>query len=191
MPTDLAKEIAKHVSAAFGGAKEKVWEHRDEPETHAVDVLSCADAPKKGYTSYSTVTLHSTPVDIGGKQVLTELAGVAETEVEEFADVLGTAAFYVMKDGWTAAPGAVLKNVVKDYGLSDTLVHLLLVPPFPWTSELNAFESSSGKTVNWLLAMPVSESERRFREENGFDELEDIFDEKSVEYFDLDRKPAV
>lgn len=192
MPTKLDKEIAKHVSAPFGcREKPKIWEHRDETDKYAVDVLSCADVPKKGYTSFSTVTLHHTPVDVRGNPVLTELAGVVETTVKEFENVLGTAAFYVIKDGWTAVPGAVLRDVVGDYGLSRTHIHLLLVPPFPWTEELNEFKASSGESIHWLLAMPISESERQFLEDKGFDELEDIFAEKEIPYFDLERDPAV
>ncbi|MDQ4131502.1 MAG: suppressor of fused domain protein [Actinomycetota bacterium] len=183
-----AREVAHTAAAAFGGTP-SIHRYHDEPETHAVDILSCGERPRHGYTCYSTVDLHRAPNALEEKDIRVELAGVAEAEVSRFPNVLATAAFCVMKDGWLCAPGVVFPSLLSEYELSDELEHVLWVPPFPW-ERLAEVSLSGGARIHWLLAVPISESERRFLEDAGYDHLEREFADREIDYFDLSR-PAV
>jgi len=72
------------------------------------------------------------------------------------------------------------------YDQSLTMKHLMFVTPFLWDEELSAIEYES-KTVAWLLAIPISETERVYAEEKGYEALEDLFEKKQIDIFDLDR----
>ena len=77
----------------------------------------CLDRPTAGFATYSTIGLHEAPNLLDGKDIRVEVAGVADTAVVEFANLLATAAFYVIKDSWLCAPGVVFPGLVSDYGL--------------------------------------------------------------------------
>lgn len=46
-------------------------------------------------------------------------------------------------------------------------------------------------TAHWLLAVPIAESERRLLLSEGYDALEELFEERDVAYYDLNRRPVV
>lgn len=170
---------------AFGGTRSvtRMW---DEGEANSVDVLACADAPNPGYTTYSTVSLHAAPNLLDDRNTPVELAGVARTSVEAFINLIATTAFFVIKDGWLAAPGVVFPDLVAAYGLSPRLHHVLLVPPFPWP-ELGSVQVADGSSVHWLTCVPISESERQLLLAIGFDRFEAELERHDVAWFDLDR----
>ena len=74
----------------------------------------------------------------------------------------------MIKDNWLAAPGVVFPELVDEYELSPALRHLLWVPPFPWEA-LAEVGVEEGLAVHWLVALPISDSERRYLEVDGFD----------------------
>jgi hypothetical protein len=153
-------------------------------------MLICNDCPLPGLTTYSTVTLHEAPNELNGTVVRVELAVVAPRASENYPDMLAMAAFNVLKDGWLAAPGVVFDSIMKYYDLSSALDHILWTPPFPW-SKLGSATIDDDLTVQWLLAVPISESERLFLLEHGYDQLEAVFAENEIQYFDLERLPVV
>jgi hypothetical protein len=60
---------------------------------------------------------------------------------------------------------------------------------WPRNDDLTTLELE-GKTVAWLLGVPISDGERSFAEENGGDALEALFEEHQIDIFDLTR-PSV
>jgi len=42
-----------------------------------------------------------------------------------------------------------------------------------------------------MLAVPISESERLYVLDNGFNRLQELFIDREVEYWDLNRRPVV
>jgi hypothetical protein len=48
-----------------------------------------------------------------------------------------------------------------------------------------------GITAHWLLAIPISESEREFLVREGYDAFEALLADNDVEYWNLDRAPLV
>ncbi len=186
---EVGRFLARVAAKAFGG-EPHVDRYYDEAESRFIDVLSCADRPAEEYSTYSTLGLHRTANLMEGVDIRVEVAGVAPTQATAFPNMLATAAFYVMKDGWLCAPGVVFPNLVREYDLSSTVEHVLWTPPFAW-EELSAVEVDGDTAVHWLQAVPISEGERRLLVEHGFDVLESLFVEHEVEYFDLERPSLV
>lgn len=186
--TSEARRVAKSAAAVFGGVA-SVQRFYDADESHSIGILTCKGAPQGSFFTYSTVGVHEVPNLLDDKEVRVELAGVAASAETEYQNMLATAAFQVLKEGWLAAPGVVFPDLVSEYGLSESLEHLLWVPPFPW-EELNAVEVSSTLTVHWLLGVPIAESERRLLIDQGYSALTRLLEEHDVEYYDLHRQPV-
>jgi hypothetical protein len=187
--TESARAAARTAAAAFGG-KPEVRTYWDRDEAHSVDILDCNDRPNPGFVSYSTLGVHLLPNKVDADDIRVEMAGVAGTDVAEFPNLLATAAFYVIKDRWLCAPGVVFPSMLNEYKLSSTLEHIMWAEPFPW-EQLGSVEVGGGLTIHWLLAIPISEAERRFLMDRGFYELEKIFIDREIEYFDLNRPSAI
>jgi hypothetical protein len=174
---------------AIGGAHRRLGRWADPREENTVSILTCVDSPSTGYSTYSTVSLHEHENRLDGRDIRTELAGVAETTVTAYPDVLSTAAFYVIKDQWLVAPGVVFPGLLLDYELGTEMEHIMWAPPFPW-APLQSVEISPDLTVHWLVAVPIYESERQFLLLNGYFEFEDRLEAGDTQYFDL-RRPRV
>jgi hypothetical protein len=186
---ETARAAARAAAAAFGG-KPEVRAYYDRDETHSVDIMQCGDRPTPGFVTYATLGVHTVTNKVDDDDIRVEMAGVADAGVDEFPNLLATAAFYVLKDRWLCAPGVVFPSLLKEYNLSSTLEHLMWVEPFPW-EQLGSVDVGGGLTIHWLLAIPISESERQFLLDNGFWKLERLFIDREVEYFDLNRRPIV
>ena len=158
----------------------------DDGETASVDLATAVDTPTPGFSTCSTVSLHGAVNMVGGRDVRVELVGVAGAEYETFPNVVATTAFFVIKNGWAAHPGAVFPNVLGGYGLPSALAHVVLTPPFAWEG-LSDAALIGGVDVQWLGVVPISEGEARIIAAEGFDAFETLF--QDADYFDLERPP--
>lgn len=183
-----SRHLAKTAAEAFGGTA-SVHRYYDEDESHSVGILECEGTPQEGFRTYSTIGVHESPNFIDEADVRVELAGVAPAALTLFPNLLATAGFQVNKEGWLAAPGVVFPGLVSQFNLSETLDHILWVEPFPWEN-LGSVEASQQITAHWLLAIPISESEREFLQEEGYFALEALFEQHEVAYYDLAREPV-
>ena len=187
---ETARAAARSALEAFGGGTLQVARYYDEPEEHSVNILHCADRPGVGFDSYSTVDLHLVENWLEGDDIRVELACVVESSASAMANVLATAAFNVMKDGWLAAPGVVFPDLLSEYDLSETFRNVLWMEPFVH-QQLSEVDLGDGLRAHWLMAMPISEAERRFLVSEGYFELERRFEAAQVEYWNLNREPLV
>jgi antitoxin YqcF len=179
-------DVREVAALAFGGAPQVVPAGGGgEP---AFAVLTCADAPAPGLASHSTVTLHEARNMVDGISRPVELAGVAPAAALGFRDALASAAASIVADGWLAAPGVVYADLLD--GLSPTLPHVLLVEPFVWP-ELTRVRVREGVEVHWLLAVAISEPERRLLRRSGDAALLAQLGRRRVPYWDLERPSAV
>jgi hypothetical protein len=183
--------IASYAGAAFGGTP-RFTEYTENALHFEVDILSCADRPVPGVTSYSTVGLSGHPMigPDGEFPVRLELAGACESDVDRYPDLLADAAFWVVRTGGVYYPGAVILNGVSRHIASVTMQHLYLTTPFLWQDRLKTLDCGSIR-VSWLLAVPISESERSYLIQRGLSALEDLLEEHEVDIFDLNRSPVV
>jgi hypothetical protein len=182
-------EVARRAAAVIGGTAQ-VHEYWNDGDRNRIAILSVQDQPAKGWATYSTVGLHRAPNILDDRDVRVEMIGMAAGAVEAFPNVIASAAFFVIKNHWLCAPGVIFPDVLDGYEVSKTLRHLVWATPFPWPA-LNGFSTSSGLDVHWLLAIPISDSERALIVENGFDRFEDLMERRDVPYFDLERIPIV
>lgn len=185
--THEGKAIARSLAATFGGRPSvNVW--WDEPETTSVAILRCDGAPQEGVSSFATVNLSDHAIAAGGGpgDLRVEIVGASATRTREFPNVISTCAFSVIKDGWAIAPGAIFPDVVAMYGISRTLRHVLFAPPTLWGDGPTTIRFEA-KTVAFLMAVPISERERAYAEENGSDALEALFERAQIDVYDIDR----
>jgi hypothetical protein len=186
---ETGRAAARAPAAAVGGKPLTIDNYADVDESHHVDILSCKDRPSPGLVSYSTLGVHLVPNLLDDEDFRVELAGIAEDTVEKFPNLLSTAAFYVIKDRWHVAKGIVFEDLVTRYKLSKTLQHLMWVEPHEW--EELAGVDVGGLSINWMLAVPISESERQYLFDNGYHKLQELFIDREVEYWDLNRRSVV
>jgi antitoxin YqcF len=180
------KTIAKTTAGIFGG-NPRVIEYLNADETSRIGVLHSADRPEKGLTSYATIGLSdlSLPRDID-PPLGVEFLGVAESDYP-YAEVLSTAAFFVMNDGWEPEPGACFRDIVRMQIPDTELPHLYFTDPSVYWDQEFASRVIGEKTVAWLLAIPISEAEAEYALENGGDALESLFEENEIDITDLER----
>lgn len=191
-PSPDNKQIARHLAAAFGG-NPQVAEYLHDTESLTVNILWCDDRPRVGLVSYSTITLSDYELfDVGGVvfPVRVELAGLCSVKESAFANVLASAAFCMMRSRRLYTPGSVLPDYVKEYFPSTTVPHLYLTAPFVWVDTLTTLNCAT-KTVTWLLAMPISEPERRLLESSSDDDLESLLEQEGADISDLYRTSVV
>ncbi|AZZ41015.1 suppressor of fused domain protein [Acidipropionibacterium jensenii] len=160
-----------------------------------VDVLTCHNAPVPGWTTWSTVTLHTQPNELpmaSGEslEIRAELMAVGLPDSDVMGKVLGSCAFAVLQDHWMMAPGVVFGDVVSLYDPQTTTPHIVWCHPFTAT-ELGAVDIEDDLTVHWLVAMPITEAERQWLEAHDYDAFANLLDEHEVTYSDLRRKSVV
>lgn len=191
-PFDKAPESGRAIAAAaynaFGGVRKVLRIH--DGDDGFTDVLRCEDSPVEGWASYSSLTLHRSQNRVKDQDIRVEIAGVCDAEIEGFAEAIADACAAVQRGDWVAAPEILFADVIGDRIPRTRFPHMLLCPPYPWES-LSRLELPGGGTVHWLLAFPISESERQFFLREGFDPLETLFLERQTEYFDLERESEV
>jgi hypothetical protein len=184
--SDANKIIAKAIAEAFGG-RPSVTRYWDDAHAHHVDVATLHDHPHPAVSSYATIGLSDWPLPRRppDDSLRVELLGACRTKHEVFGNILASAAFCVINSQWACSPGAIFTNVVSAYHQS-SMAHLLFVPPFLWEEQFETLRLST-KTVAWLLVVPISDAERSFAESQGSEALEGLFEQRSIDIYDLDR----
>ena len=183
------KKIAGHVDIVFGGDW-GVAEYSTPDEKTWINVLSSPDRPDEGLISFCTIGLSDhMHQDRAEPPLGVEILAV--NPHQEFADVLAGAGFHAIKNGWTLEPGTLILGVVEEHMPGVTVPHLLLGDPFLWDDGAFGSRALSGKTVAWLLGMPVSTGEMDYLRQHGFSALEDRFEDAQPDLFDLGRSSVV
>jgi antitoxin YqcF len=184
--SDRGKLAARELMRTWG-AKPEVFRHWDEDKRNFVDVATCRNSPVEGVTAAGTLGLSDHELGLNGVRV--ELIGAFPREFAHGANVLATCAFNAFKDSHPVRPGAIHPDVLSLYRSSPPLPHVLFVDPFLWDDGPHTL-TIEGLALAWLMAVPISEGERRFAEEQGADALTSRFEDRKIDIFDLCR-PAV
>jgi len=185
--TDENKAIARAISDAFG-SRPSVVRYWDDAHAHHVDIASVVDHPYPAISAYATIGVSDSLLaqKDADESLRVEMLGACRTKHEGFANILATAGFCVINSHWGCFPGAIFSDVVSTYYPSHDMTHLMFVSPFLWEDRLATLYLPT-KTVAWLLAVPISGAERSYAESEGSDALEALFEERSIDIFDLDR----
>ena len=188
--SDKNRKLAKHAAAVFGGhpSANRV---SDTSGKSFIDVMSAADSPRRALTSFATFGLSDHPNKGGakGKALPVEIVGACASDVRGFEKAISTAAFNIINSGWPCFAGAIFPDCLEMYGLSKTMKHFFFIKPCLWTEDLVPLKLGK-KTITWLLAVPVSEEERRFAEKDGPARLDKLLEKKRIDIPDVAR-PSV
>ncbi|EEM01991.1 suppressor of fused domain protein [Bacillus pseudomycoides] len=186
-----SKIIAKSALKAFGSnpVVSKYW---DDNSISNIDILSTRDRPCEGVTSYSTIGLymHSIGRSIDEKSLRVEIVGASATTYNNYTNVLATCAFCVINSKMSIYPGQIFLDVLKFYYPNSEMKHMFFVPPFLWEDQLQTIDFPD-KKVAWLLAVPISEKEYLFAQQNGSTKLEDLFEQNEIDIFDIERESVL
>jgi hypothetical protein len=190
--TEENRAIAKYLDEVFSPDEKDVRRYYDDNHESMIHILKASNSPRKGVMSFATIGLsdHENRFDTGA-DIRVEIVGGARDDFREFGNAIATVAFFMINSGWLAYPGKVFPDVLKMYELSKRMHHLLLVPvPRMWSKDFEPMDFDT-KTVHFLGAIPISESERRHVEEHGDETFGSLLEEHEVDIFNLDRDPVV
>ncbi|WP_028402359.1 suppressor of fused domain protein [Ectobacillus panaciterrae] len=186
------KTIAKTIWNTFGGENPKVYTYWDDNHESCIDILAVKERPFPKLTSISTIGLSDFSIGkhIGVNELRIEILGAYEEKYEYAPNMIATCAFYIINSKFSCYPGAIYQDVVHMYAPDSDMQHILFTNPFIWENELKTLEFED-KIVAWLLAVPISETERIYTLEHGLDALETLFEEKQINIFDLNRLSVI
>lgn len=182
--------VSRHASKVLGG-ESSVHAFYDESEDNVVAIVTCSGTPSGRLTAVSTASLHATPNLLEDDDIRVELLLVTDSCYVEAANVLATSAFDVVKDGWLAAPGVVFPNAVSEYYRDATTPHLMWTEPFDFPELSSVQLESLEDDVHWLQGVPLTESERAFLVDSGFDTLSERLEAADAPYYDIMRQSVV
>jgi hypothetical protein len=186
------KAIARHARDAVGG-NVKVFKYVHDALPLDIGIVSSIGQPREGITSYATVGLSDVPMLKDNAEefpIRIELCGMCYSEHDRFANVLAGAAFYIMRHRRLCCPGYVLPNADHLPEISVTLRHLYFTAPFEWQGKLQTLEFPT-KRVAWLMAIPISDSELKFREVEGDKAFESLLESRDAQIADPSRPSNV
>lgn len=163
----------------------------DENNKSHINILEFTDDDADD-VCYSTIGLsdyaNGNPYNDSDTRV--EVVGISLKINDKFPNILSTIAFCMINSDWDCYPGAIFPDVVKMYGHSNTMKHILFTPPFLWEDVLKTLEFKD-KTVAWLLAVPISEAEYKYAETYGTNKLEELLEFNQVDISDINRLSAI
>jgi hypothetical protein len=181
-PTEKQKELYKKLSPILG-VDSKVVRYGDDSNDKSIFILECPDPTDEKVMFYSTIGLMDFPTDSIKYEIL--LTGYASFECA--GNILSSTAFFVIKDNWKIGNGVVFETLVEMFLPNNKdMKHVLFTSPFLWEDKLEEFKVKN-EEVLFLLAVPISDAELQYKNQNGLSALESIFEEKNVDIFDLDR----
>ena len=186
-------KIARFVANAIG-FKPQVFPYWDDDKKHSIDILDLVDPLDSNKKFYCTIGISDFPnlidMKVGEENIPVELLITGYKEFDKVPNILSTCGFFIMKNRWTSQPGSIFKDIVQTYYADVDMKHIMFTSPFFWQDKLQPLELES-KVVNWLLAVPISDKELLFKNENGVAALEALFDKKETDVFNLNRKSVV
>lgn len=181
------KIIAKSISKQFGG-KPSVFKYWDDKNINNIDILMTEDRTYQGVTACSTIGLSDYSIDysVDEKPLGIEIVGASESGLKKFPNILSTCAFNNINTKLTIFYGEIFEDIINMYYPDSDMEHVLFTSPFlRWDLKSMDFQA---KKVAWLLAVPISEKEFQFAKREGTEALEDLFEQKDTDIFDIRRK---
>ncbi len=184
-----SKTIAQHILKMFGGSP-KVNRYYNDGGDKIIDILSCTNVPQKGLQSCASIGLSDTPIGltVDEKELRTEIVGVSDMRIKTFGNIIASAAFNIM-DSHKCHLNYIVENVVNQYIKDTDMKHILLTNPFLWDQAHSI--NFDNICIAWLMVVPISDSEYDYAKKHGTDALEDKFEEKQIDIFNMFRKSII
>lgn len=189
------KAIAKHLETVFG-ERPRIFVHREaESDPYYIGIARVEDYPAIGMVTMSTIGTSNSPLiqEDGSEYTQTRVEFIASCttgQEEALGEALFRAALFVGKVKGFARPGIFLNNLFGAFRPGTPVPHGYLTTPFAYEG-LGASNEFEGRLVSWLQVTPVSGSEISYAQAHSTDALETQFEDKNVEWENLDRMPVV
>lgn len=190
--SDRQRGVAAHLALVLSIEKPPVFRFHDDQSRSQIHVITAVDRPQPGVNTYGTVGLSDYPLMRNGEEfpARVEFVGACGSAFPGLDNVISTLAFCVINSGWFCAPGVIFPGAVAMHEASTTLSDIFFSHPFLWDEALGSKEIA-GRTVAWLLAVPISKAETEFAIEHGPAALENLFVERQIDVYNLNRKSEV
>jgi hypothetical protein len=186
-PPPTRRAVSDFLKSTLGG-ESQVRAYYDEAERHVVAVVESAGTPDPALSTYVTASLHAVSNTMNGRDIRVELLMVVPEAEDRAGNIVATAAFCVMKDGWLAAPGVVFPEAVREYVPDTTVPHLMWVEPFDFPDLSSITLDGVDPDVHVLQAVPLTEPERVLLHGGGFETLAKRLESAEASHFDLHRE---
>lgn len=183
------KRIAYIERKAIGGVP-TIYRYWDANNVKCVDIYEADNRPENMIRTCATIGLSQTDINLmsENKDLRIELVGSCDNSEKDFPNIVATVAFEIMDKG-DSCYGDIIDNVISEYVEESEMEHVYLMNPFLW-EELDTIDFSD-KWVTWLMIIPISNKEKFYALKNGYDALENLFEEKQIDIYDLHRKSVV
>lgn len=155
--------------------------------TNQLDILSLTDPIDNEVGIHCTIGVSNYPNLIGDRNIPIELLLTNYKKYEKATNILATCGFYITKDKFECRPGEVFRRIIEPYYTDISMKHILFIEPFLWAEKLDQI-SVENKDVNFLLCIPISDKELEYKNENGFEALEELLMMNEINIYDLERK---
>ncbi|MDR6457740.1 MULTISPECIES: suppressor of fused domain protein [Chryseobacterium] len=188
------KNLANYITNIVGINK-IIDRHYDKEKKNFIDIFTCDDPlyPRIKICGTIGISDHPNKIEMNNnsfKDIPIELLIGGYREFKMLSNILSKAGFYITNNGWECQPGSVFMRIVEMYFETSEMKHIMFTSPFLWEDKLQPLKLET-KTVHWLLCIPISDKELEYKMENGTSALEDIFQEKDIDIFDINRKSVI
>jgi len=169
-----------------------IAEHLNEQQQLVVYVLTGKDKEKPGLLSHASIGLSDYELgrDKSNIPLGTELVGACYEACDYFDRALANTANFIMSQKLLCKPGVIFANVLDGFDDNSQMRHFMFAVPSLWEDGLYPLQFKT-KTVLWLQALPISESEMQFAQKNGAGELGQKLVDEKADFLDLGRQPVI
>jgi len=182
------KAWAAHLRDTFPSGEDSVRRYADEREENRIDIFIHKDDEGIVVATIGLMQINQSKDD--ARPIFTELLLDVRRGDERAANIISTAGFFILKDGWRVAPDVVFEDIVTMYLPDAPMKHLLFVPPYQWEGRTMTAVNLGALTVHPLLAVPISDGELQYVNERGAKALRDLWERTGVDVLDLERVSA-
>lgn len=193
-PLEENRKLSEYIIDTVG-INEIIERHYDKDQKNFIDIFKCDDPIYPGIKICGTIGVSDFPNKIemndgSFRNIPVELLIVGYEKFHMIPHILSTSAFYILNMNWECQPGSVFMRIIEMYYETFEMKHIMFISPFLWEDKLEPLKLRD-KTVHWLLGVPISDKELEYKMENGASALEDIFQEKDIDIFDITRISAI
>lgn len=183
------KKVAKH-ALSFVGGKPNVVRHYNDDESKKIDIMTSNTGVIKGIPTCATIGLNQTDIGLSvkGKTLRVELVAVCDLNPEILGSILANISFEVM-DKKSCAYGMLIPNVISFYVKETELKHVVLMSPVFWP-EYQVLEDEEC-TIAWLMAVPITDSEKKYIEKNGVADFDSFLEIKKIDVINMRREAII
>jgi len=181
------QNLSQFVGKVFGNDW-SVAEHLDGQGQLVVYVLTGRNGDQPDLVSHATIGLSDFQLgkDKGGVPLGAELVGACSASCDYFDRALAACTDMIMHHNVACKPGTIFANVLDGYDERSAMKHFLFAVPWLWQDGLYPLSFKS-KTVLWLQALPISDTEMEFARQHGASALGEKLLESTVDLTDLQR----